>query len=458
MYFSMDNLAFEQLMNPAAEVDKLQYSLYSFNADHVAIGDYWKSCYAGIRSANFVISNEIVINQISDGQLPHARKLKYLGEARFLRALYYFLLVTRFGDIPMVTEVPANAYGLPRSSTTNIWKLIEEDLSFAATNCLSKSVEEIGRATSGSAWALLGKACLFQANGSHSGADYLMAKNAFLQVLNDPGAYSLENRYLNNFEEETEHGPESIFEVEFNFKAGYSNEWSAEDDGTGYNEITFRGREYGLMDWFNVYPTDNLLNEFEPGDPRYGYCFYSAGDVYNNGQDTIESIPINRRAGWRKYQNYYKQKHENSESGINVKVIRLADVLLMLAEAENEQGNMQEAVGYLNQVRNRPDVMMPNYGTPEMDALYPVNDQAGIRKAIEHERKVELCGEQVRFNDLVRWRRLEEFVPHDIIPYLPEWMRIQVQFDPAVHYLWPIPQREIDNNQAITEEDQNPGY
>jgi len=446
LYYAMDNLSYEQLMNPSAEVDKLQYSLYTFTARHTAIADYWRSCYAGIRSANFVIANENIIeNQ------------KYPGEAHFLRALYYFLLVTRFGDVPLVTDVSARPEGLPRSPASAVWNLIEEDLFFAAAHCLPKDKEEKGRATSGAAWALLGKAFLFQANGSHSGDDYQQAKNAFLQVLEDPG-YSLEDRYLNNFGEEREHGPESIFEVEFNADAGYSNEWSTDDDGSGYNEITFRGREYGLMDWFTVYPTDNLLDEFEPGDPRYGYCFYASGDVFNRGNDTIREIGLNRRAGWRKYQNYYKQKHENSESGINCKVIRLADVLLMLAEVENEMGNLQEAVEYLNRVRSRPDVMMPGYGTPEMDALYPVNDQSDIRNAIEHERKVELCGEQVRYNDLVRWRRLEAFVIHDIIPYLPEYMKIQVRFDPDVHYLWPIPQGEIDNNQAITEADQNPGY
>lgn len=458
MYYSMDNMAYEQLMNPASEYDKLQYSLYSFDADHIGIRDYWKSCYAGINAANFVISNENVINQLNDGILSPAKKQKYMGEARFLRALYYFLLVTRFRDIPLIIENPVSEDGLPKSSSSRVWQLIEEDLDYSATNCLSKNLEEKGRATSGAAWALLGKAHLFQANASNSEADFLSAKNAFLHVLMDPGNYSLENRYLNNFEEETEHGPESVFEVDFNVEAGYSNVWSADDDGSGLNETTFRGREYGLMDWFNVYPTDNLLDEFEPGDPRYRYCFYSVGDIFNNGQDTIKFISLDRRAAWRKYQNYYKKKYEENASGINTKVIRLADVMLMMAEIENELGNLQEAIDYMNQVRNRPDVMMPDFGTPEMNALYPVSDQVEIRRAIEHERKVELCGEQIRFNDLARWHRLEEFITADIIPYLEWWLKDRVTFEADKHYLWPIPQHEIDLNTALTEADQNPGY
>jgi hypothetical protein len=133
-------------------------------------------------------------------------------------------------------------------------------------------------------------------------------------------------------------------------------------------------------------------------------------------------------------------------------------VLLMMAEAENELGHIQVAVDYLNQVRNRADVMMPNYGSPAMDAIYPVSNKEQLRIAIEHERKIELCNEQVRFNDLVRWRRLEDFIRDEAIPGLPDFRKAWVQFDPAKHYLWPIPQREMDINSAITDADQNPGY
>ena len=87
----------------------------------------------------------------------------------------------------------------------------------------------------------------------------------------------------------------------------------------------------------------------------------------------------------------------------------------MMAEVENELGNIPEAIDYLNRVRNRPDVMMPNYGTPVMDAIYPVSNKEQLRIVIEHERKIELCSEQVRFNDLVRWRRLEAFI-REVLP------------------------------------------
>jgi hypothetical protein len=476
IFYAMDNMAYEQVMNPAAEADKMQYSNFTFDANHGAIGEYWKNCYAGINRASFVINNEEAINKIPLGLMSLTKKNKYIGETQFLRALYYFLLVTRFGDVPLYLEIPEGIKGLPRTPKAEIWAQIETDLISATEKCFPKNLEEKGRATSGAAWALLGKAHLFQANESNDQADYMDAKNAFLHLINDKENYKLEDIYADNFKEETEHGPESIFEVEFNPELGTSDIWSS--DGSGLNEGTFRPMEYGCFNWFNVTPIGDLVEEFETledngakTDPRLGYCIYQTGDLYNNGLDTVmidnDTIrfwvdgvikpEVWYRYGWRKYQNYYKQKSENYYSGINTKVIRFADVLLMLAEVENELGNIPEAIDYLNQVRNRPDVIMPNYGTAVMDAIYPVSNKEQLRIAIEHERKIELCSEQVRFNDLVRWRRLEAFI-QEVLPGVVKFRRDAVHFDPAIHYLWPIPQAEINSNPAISEEDQNPGY
>jgi len=477
LYYSMDFMAFEQLntIDPIFHI----FLRYSFDANTVFIAKYWKSCYAGIRSANFVIDNEEAINRIPEGLMPQVKKSKYLGEARFLRALYYFLLVTRFGDVPLIIAKQDGNTGLPRSPKSIIWSQIETDLSFAAENCLPKNIEEKGRATSGAAWALLGKAHLFQANESNDPADFFAARNAFLQVIDDHENYDLEARYDNNFEEETEHGPESVFEVEFNAALGYGDLWSSDDNGAGLNECSLRGIEYGCFNWYNAYPFSDLVEEFETvadngvkNDPRLGYCIYQTGDLYNNGKDTavlysdttsywmdnVQHNEIRFQYGWKKYQNYYKQKSEGSYSGINTRVIRLADVLLMMAEVENELGKIPEAIRYLNMVRNRADVMMPNYGTPAMNNIYPVSNQQQLRKAIEHERKIELCNEQVRINDLIRWHRLEAFIREEAMPKLPYYMKKALMFDPAKHYLWPVPQSEIDSNPAITQHDQNYGY
>jgi starch-binding outer membrane protein, SusD/RagB family len=477
LYYTMDFMAFEQL-NTTDPIYH-QFLHYSFDANNVFIREYWKKCYAGVNRANFVINNEEAINKIPEGLMSQVKKDKYLGEARFLRALYYFFLVTRFGDVPLYLEVPAEEKGLARAPKAEVWAQIETDLSFAAEKCFPKNIEEKGRATSGAAWALLGKAHLFQANESKDQADFIAAKNAFLHIISDHENYALEDRYSNNFEEETEHGPESVFEVEFNPALGTDNLWAADDNGTGFNECSLRGVEYGFRDWYCAYPSQDLVDEFETAayngvkdDPRLGYCIYQTGDLFNNGADTAvlpnvtinwldEGIPyteIMYKYGWKKYQNYYKLKYESYFSGINTRVIRLADVLLMMAEIENELNHIPEAIVYLNQVRNRADVMMPNYGTPAMNNIYPVSDKEQIRKAIEHERKIELCNEQVRINDLIRWRRLEDFIREEAIPGLPRHIKNAVNFDPSKNYLWPVPQAEIDSNPALTQADQNPGY
>jgi len=478
LFYTMDFMALEQL-NTTDPIYHL-FLEYTFDASNKFIDDYWKRCYAGINRANFVINNEEAINKIPLGFMSQVMKNKYIGEAQFLRALYYFLLVTRFGDVPLYLEIPEDGKGLARAPKAEVWAQIETDLTAAAEKCLPKNLEEKGRATSGAAWALLGKAHLFQANESKNQTDYFAAKNAFLNIINDPENYALEDRYSNNFEEETEHGPESIFEIEFNPALGTENLWAADDNGTGLNECSLRGVEYGCFNWYNAFPSKELVEEFETVadngvkvDPRLGYCIYQTGDLYNNGANTailyndtlrwwvngnLVVKEIIYRFGWKKYQNYYKQNTESYYSGINTKVIRLADVLLMMAEIENELGNIPGAIDYLNQVRNRADVMMPNYGTSAMDIKYPVSNKEQIRKAIEHERKTELCNEQVRINDLIRWRRLEAFIKEEAIPMLPSYAKDVISFDPAKHYLWPIPQAEIDLNPALTEADQNPGY
>jgi hypothetical protein len=456
MWFGNDNMSHENCGNPQLESDKRDYLNFAFDYTHGAIGAYWESCFRGINKANFVINNAAIIAQIPDAQLSAARKAKFDGEAKFLRALYYFFLVTKFGDVPLMLDVPTDIKGLARSPVADVWAQIEKDLTDATTECLNKADEDLGRVTIGAAWALLGKARLFQKN-------YSGALTAFKNVT----GYSLETNYLNNFLEETEHGPESIFEVEFSVAAGYSERWNSDRSDVGLNEACFRGQEYGCMDWFNVFPSINLRNEFEPGDPRYDFCFYSDGQKYNNGASTMVIPPLGQsdgstypRVGWRKYQNYYKTSSESTPnpqaSGINMKIIRYSDVLLMMAECEANTTDITAAVGHMNEVRARASVNMPLYGTAAMDAKYPVATLEQFMVALEHERKVELCGEQVRFPDLVRWGRLTAFINElKTSGQLPLQEQNQLVFDPAKNQLWPIPQAEMQANPLAS---QNPGY
>jgi hypothetical protein len=221
--------------------------------------------------------------------------------------------------------------------------------------------------------------------------------------------------------------------------------WNNAGEGPG-NEITFRAQEYGPTAWRNLIPSNRLLAEFETvaagdarDDPRYGYSFYSVGDAYNNGKDVLKAEQVQGaepKVSWKKYQKLYKAPAENfAKSGINFRVIRYAEVLLMMAEVENQSGNPARAVEYLNRVRERTDVQMPPYPT----ARFPCRGQAEVFAALVHEKLVELGGEQVRNRDQL---------PAEPLPY----------FQPGRHELLPIPAQEISNNDKIGQNDQNAGY
>jgi hypothetical protein len=111
----------------------------------------------------------------------------------------------------------------------------------------------------------------------------------------------------------------------------------------------------------------------------------------------------------------------------------------------------------MNQVRQRADVALPLYGTAAMDAIYPVSNVQDFMVALEHERKIELCGEQVRFPDLVRWNRLEDFMA-EVLPTKPLGHQATFVFQYPKNKLWPIPLVEINANINLTTADQNPGY
>lgn len=419
--------------------DLLSFINYTFTPSNNDIYLYWKNAYNGISRANFILDKEENINLLEDAVASQELKDKFIGEAKFLRAYYYFLLVERFGDIPLYTTTDVSPNGLTKSPKEDVYDLIIEDLTDAALKLRLKSEEELGRATKGSAYALLGKVHLYR-------KEYVEAKVAFDAVITS-NQYSLTSNYYDNFNTETENNSESVFEIQFTYQGG--NAWAYADWGgqdNGYSETTFRAAEYGALGGFhNNDPSQELLDEYEIGDSRFQDNFYVEGDAYGvGGANTVEAIS-NVNAYWRKYTKTYGQANSNYNglSDINHRETRYADVLLMAAEVENEIGNIQDAIDLLNEVRDR--VSMPNYGTIAMDVTYPVSSKTEVFDALVHERRVELAGEQSRFPDLMRWNMIENILGS--------------KFDASKHYLLPIPQGEFDTNLSLdTSSDQNPGY
>ena len=442
-YFFLHDLLSDDMQSGGAQLETGRAQVLNgvFDPSNKLVNDVWRGAYRVVLRANFVTTSLPEAEEISEGL-----KSRLLGEARFLRAWAYFELVSLWGPVPLITiaEPTAAPVGTPRASSEDeIYNVIFEDLSFAEQNLpLEYNGADIGRATKGAAQALAAKAHLFRGN-------YQAARDLLQKVI-DSKQYSLVDRYLDNFQEENENNEESVFEVQFSTAFGTANAWSA--DGSGIAEITFRGQEYGPNAWRNVIPSDGLVDEFETvadgaakDDPRLEYSFYTIGDAYNGGEDTLTNKDVQgdiTKPSWKKYQMIYKVPNENSRSGINFRVIRYADVLLMMAEAENELNGPAAALPYLNQVRARADVDMPLYPT----AQYPTSTKEQMFDAIVHERRVELGGEQIRNRDIRRWRRHGKLDTEPVPVYKP------------FHDKLPIPFVEIDNNSALNNGDQNPGY
>jgi starch-binding outer membrane protein, SusD/RagB family len=450
--YMMDNMAQENGSNPQEEADKKTFADFSFTAGNTQISEYWTSCYGGIKKCNFILSNETILNGIKDPVLTKDRLTRYLGEAHFMRGFYYFLLVNRFGGVTLLDRQATSASDIRgRSTKKEIFDLIVSDFKFAASALSDKSVEAKGRANKSAALSMLGKALLYQ-------KDYAGALTTFNTVT----GYSLTSEYYDNFVEEKEYGSESIFEIDFDLSRGTGNKWgnNVDGEGAGTANNTFRGQDYGHLDWFNVWPNDNLANSFESGDKRIAGTIYNYGDKYLNDKETVlKARKVFRSNGqpvidpktglqkvtddfgglapraWKKYQNYYKQKSENQESGINFKIIRFADILLMKAECENEVGSQATAIGYINQVRARA-------GVP---ALATSLSKADVFKAIVHERKVEFAGEQSRFDDIIRWGIASTELAGS-------------NFKSNKNELWPIPSTVFAANVLYKPSDQNPGY
>jgi hypothetical protein len=350
-----------------------------------------------------------------------------------------------------------------RAKESDVYARIIQDLKDAVAALPEKSgydASNQGRVTRSAANAILGRVYMQM-------GDYASAKAAFLAIpTTGADGYHLVDRYLDNFEEETEFNPESIWEAVFFDKGDNNFNWGGNDvgDGTSADQATVRNQEYCPVAWRNLIPSNRYLNEFEntatgaaKTDPRFSYSVYQTGDVFNSGATTLtdgmqngNSSVINgvtKKASWRKYMLMYKENQSFHPGGNNQRLIRYAEILLNLAECENELGSAPAVVlGYINQVRDRASVAMPHYPT----AQFPASTKDELTKAIMHERMVELGDEELRNIDIIRWRKKGYFTT-DPLSY----------FRPNRDELLPIPQAEIDNNPKLASggiNAQNPGY
>lgn len=458
---------------PQLEQPRAQLLTGTHDPTNSVMNSFWNALYTLIHRTNTVIENG---PNVTDNTTLRDR---CVGEAKFFRGWAYFELVSMWGGVPLYTATVKAPDGFqPRAKEDDVYALIIADLQAAATVLPGKSGIDKGRATNAAANALLGRVLMQK-------GDYAGAKTALLKVpTSGADGYRLRDRYLDNFEaglptptgtaalnESYEFNDESIFEAVFFDKGDNNFNWGGNGvgDGPSADQSTVRNQEYCAVAWRNLIPSDKYLNEFEntatgatKTDPRYKFSTYESGDLYNNGNSTLNDVDVQgptstvngvvKKVSWRKFMLIYREDKGVAgfhPGGNNQRMIRYADVLLMLAECENEGGNIGAAVGYLNQVRDRTTVAMPHYPT----AQFPVGSKNEVTKAIMHERMVELGDEEVRNIDIIRWRK-KGYYPS----VAPEPLSY---FVANKHELLPIPQSEIDNNPKLgsgTVNKQNPGY
>ncbi len=426
-FYVHDLLSDEYQIGGGLEAQRIQVLDHTFDSSNPLIKDLWNGLYRVVQRSNLVLEN--VPNVPAEG-LSQELKERFLGEARFLRAFALFDLVSLWGEIPLQIKVPdpSGSQGEPLSPEQAVYDVIFNDLEIAINNLpINYDNSNLGRVTKGAAQALVAKVHMFR-------GDVVLARPFLEEVINS-GVYSLVANYGDNFTIEGENNSESVFEVQFSGENDPKKQWDAV--GTGLTETTFRGQEYSPIGWRNVKPSDSLVADFEENDPRFKASFYENGDLFNNAQDTIggQNTPATR-----KYTTAYFRDSEQEVSSINFRVIRYADVLLMMAEVENELSGPAAALPFINQVRAR--VEMPAYPT----TAFPFSNQQEAFEAIVHERRVELNQEQVRNRDIRRWRRQGKLAIEPI-----------KVFQPRNNFL-PLPISEINNNQSLDLDDQKPGY
>lgn len=391
-----------------------------------AILRWWNTLYKAIRRTN------VVIEKVATIDMNPGLRDRYIGEARFLRALYYFDLVRAWGGVPLLTTV--DPVVLPRSTPDKVYQLIEEDLLFAIAHLPRKSqfgAADAGRASKGAAQALLAKVYLFQSKWADAAAKAL-------DVINS-GDYNLEADFDNANSVAGEQGVESVFEA-----ASFGSE-GIENGGNQYGNVqAVRGTPN--RGWGFNRPTLNLRNSFEPGDPRLESTVIFLGEVLDgvtivgDGLTPDVSTDSHGQAEIECYNQKVWTPGNNvpPSFGHNRRFIRFSDVLLIAAEALNENNDPVGALIHLNRVRQRAregnNAILPDITVTNKDQL---------RDLILRERRVELALEGHRFWDLVRTNKAEAVLG-------------PLGFVKGKHELFPIPQTEIDLSQgALT---QNPGW
>ena len=408
------------------------------------VSSVYSSAYQAIARVNIFLKN---LNDYQGPDIDEELRRIYEGEAKFIRGFYYFQLYQAYGSVPVVTEaLSLENQHQPKNPASEVFGQAVADLD-DAINFLPEEPYFIsgGHAVKSSAQALKIRVLMFNAYDENGNAkpDILQEAQQLIPPILEAG-YELDQNYSDVFKDGTQEGNrEIIFSIKF----------LAPDNSTPMDQW------YG--DWYVVSPLQNLIDEYEytdgllPGespltndadpfenrDPRLQHTIFVEDVDWGDGNVHTPSNDGPTGYGLKKFLTPglipYGYSTRSQQDWV---LLRLADILLLQAEIENElNGSSMLAYEAVNAVRSRAD----------MPALPTGLGQEDMRESIRHERRIELAFEGSRYYDLKRWRIAEQVlnnVEDGVIPY-----HFEERF-----YHWPIPQSEIDKSDGTLT--QNPDY
>ncbi len=429
---------------------------------------FWGPCYSGLTRANLMLEKTADKSFSEESPAGYNYLERMRGEMKFIRAFFSWYLVTVFGDVPYftrstVSNITPDLYESVDRSV--IWAQIEKDLQ-EAIPVLPKRLEydeaDKGRITRGAAQMLLARSYMF--NGKYDEAAVV------LRELITKDSYSLTPDYADLFGMDVRFTPERIFEIPF----GEQEYWRTPGEG-GYGTVMPQfqtSRDDGGWGYNN--PTQDLVDEFEEGDPRLIWTVICAEDQFEKGFD----IGGNARYGYHNRKIYVPLSERTPDGNLafNLTMFRTADAYLLYAEASlmgTAEKNVGEAVKYINLVRQRAAnsskvdsrrfyQKMTVADTPLPDVTYTTDEE--LLKAIKHERRVELAMEDIRYWDMLRWgdlgtmsdyyeewgdgeghsdRTAPDGYPDEKGRDVKEWL---ARFPDGVYPVFPVPQSAVQNS------------
>ena len=400
-----------------------EFDQFYIDTQNSMIANFWKAAYKVINRTN------TVLGRIDGIEINTELANRYKLECKFIRALMYFNLVRVYGDVPLVLKEISisESYDILREPKENVYNQIIADLKEAQDLPVSYSTAEDGRATQGAAKALL--ANVYMTLHKYAEAETILAEiinsGRYSLLENTPGSLNIDG-YKNVFSPVNHNSKEGIFEIQF-LKGGYgegsnyANNFAPENSGTNVVAVGGTGG--------NNIPEMDIYNAYEEGDLRRDFSM-SLG-YYDNRKNNewVESRYVCK---------FMDVPYQNNDASNNYPVIRYADVILMYAEALNQNGKTAEACKYLNMTRRRGF----GYQTTETSPVdLQTTDKAQFDLMVEQERRVELAFENHRWFDLIRTGRAVEV------------MRSKGFSLNETNLICPIPQKQIDVNPKLTQND-----